>query len=128
MERVISWYYYARQNWYQFDYDPVKDETILKKSVMQPSRYKNTFEECVLAEWTECLYPPGATIHGAYSPYGGSHFSQVCTIYFLITLYAPIDCTLNFPHSTPRPPLGLVKRSYPYITEEWPATVKNGTK
>merc|ERR1719400_375185 len=38
VERVISWYYYARQNWYQFDYDPVKDETILKKSVMQPSR------------------------------------------------------------------------------------------
>ena len=77
---MISWYYYARQNWYQFDYDPVKDETILKKSVMQPSRYKMTFEECVLAKWTECLYPPGATIHGAYSPYGGSHFSQVCII------------------------------------------------
>jgi len=77
VERVISWYYYARQNWYQFDYDPVKDETILKKSVMQPSRYKMTFEECVLAKWTECLYPPGATIHGAYSPYGGSHFSQI---------------------------------------------------
>ena len=80
MERVISWYYYARQNWYQFDWDPVKNETILKPSIMQPSRYKMTYEECVLAEWTECVYPIGTSIHGVRSVYGGSHFSQVCMI------------------------------------------------
>jgi hypothetical protein len=116
---VISWYYYARQNWYQFDYDPVKEENILKKSVMQPSRYKMTFEECVLAEWTECIYPPGTSIHGAYSAYGGSHFSQVCIIYFLIILYAPIDCTytLNFPHCTIFLHIKLVIHTMKFISQ-----------
>ena len=63
MERVISWYYYQRQNWYQFEFDPKKNDTGLKKNIMQPSRYKMSYVECVEAEWTECVYPNGTNIH-----------------------------------------------------------------
>ena len=75
VERVISWYYYVRQNWYQLDYDKAKNETVIKKSVLAPSRLKMTYEECVLSEYRECVYPTGGTVHAP--TYGGSHYSQV---------------------------------------------------
>ena len=39
VERVISWYYYIRQNWYQIRYDKEKNTTSLKKD-LSPTFFK----------------------------------------------------------------------------------------
>ena len=75
VERVISWYYYIRQNWYILQVDPVTNETSYSKTPMSIQQYKMTYEECFTAQFDECVYPVGLSSHLAKK--GGSHFSQV---------------------------------------------------
>ena len=75
IERVISWYYYIRQGWYQFRNDDKRNTTKLKRENMNPTFFKVTYEECFNKELPECRYPIGEPSHAAW--YGGSHKSQV---------------------------------------------------
>ena len=77
VERVISWFYYMRQNWYLIERDPAKNSTELKKRRLPPSMYKYTYEDCFEKQMNECVYPLGSKVHGGYQ--GGSHMSQVIT-------------------------------------------------
>ena len=74
MERVISWYYYTRQNWYQLKWNSAKNKTELKAN-LTPAMMKTTYEECILNKADECIYPIGGNVH--LGRFGGSHFSQV---------------------------------------------------
>ena len=74
IERVISWFYYVRQNVYLLDYDSESNSTKLQKP-MPPIMYKYTFDECVERKMNECVYPLGGKIFKGHQ--GGSHFSQV---------------------------------------------------
>ena len=85
VERVISWYYYVRQNWYQLDYNKVKNETTIKKGAFVPSQFKITYEECFLTKSRECIYPIGGSVH--HPGYGGSHYSQVCTKFITLGIF-----------------------------------------
>ena len=81
IERLISWYYYTRQGWYQLKWNSAKNETELK-SKLNPTMMKRTYEECVMEQEDECIYPVGGKIH--MGRYGGSHYSQVSfEVYFL---------------------------------------------
>ena len=97
IERLISWYYYTRQGWYQLKFNPAKNETELK-SRMIPPMMKRTYEECVMEQNDECVYPLGGKIH--MGRYGGSHYSQVSILqdYIFPTSYVKeyfaLDCFL----------------------------------
>ena len=75
VERVISWYYYIRQNWYQIRLDKDTNSTYLKNGDRSPTFFKYTYEECFNEKLNECRYPVDKSIH--YSATGGSHYSQV---------------------------------------------------
>ena len=76
IDRVISWYYYIRQGWYQLNRQATTvpaSKLSLKKNVMPPPRFKMTFEECFRQKDPECTYP----VQEGRSGMGGSHVSQV---------------------------------------------------
>lgn len=75
VERVISWYYYTRQPWWQFENDFENNSTRLRRNIMNPARFKMTYTECVEKKDPECTYPVPGNTHGSF--YGGSHYSQV---------------------------------------------------
>merc|ERR1712008_62529 len=75
VERVISWYYYIRQNWYQIRVDKDTNFTTLKNADTSPTYFKNTYEECFNGKLKECMYPLDNSIH--HGGFGGSHFSQI---------------------------------------------------
>ena len=79
VERVISWFYYIRQNTYLLEHDKTYNTTKLHNRAGPPKYYKYTFDECVLEKHNECTYPIGTPIHRGF--YGGSHFSQVRNYY-----------------------------------------------
>ena len=67
VERVISWYYYIRQNWYPLNWDDDRNSFYNNTKLnglrtLNPSKYKMTFEECVLAKDPACSYPKGSTV------------------------------------------------------------------
>lgn len=73
VERILSWYYYTRQNWYIFSYDQYGNHYLnYHKSIKQ---LKSTFQDCLIKKGPDCHYPSGTKVH--YGPYGDSHFSQV---------------------------------------------------
>lgn len=77
IERLISWYYYIRQGWYQIIEDkdgPGPDSRRLKEK-LPPGYLKMAYEDCVELGMPECQYNPGNSIH--YGGKGGAHFSQV---------------------------------------------------
>ena len=84
LERVISWFYYKRQNWYLLDHNTQTNKTNLQKGAMLPTMYKYTYDECVERKMNECVYPLGGNIYRGHQ--GGSHFSQV--IYFKIVAHS----------------------------------------
>ena len=90
VERVISWFYYIRQNWYQIRVDEDTNSTSLKRDGVKPTFFKYTFEECFNEKMSECVYPLDISIHGNREGYGGSHFSQVNT-------YIKIHTVVEFP-------------------------------
>ena len=67
IDRVISWYYYVRQSWFPlnwddkiaFDNDKIKLD---EHRTWKPSRYKMTFEDCILADDSACSYPIGSLV------------------------------------------------------------------
>lgn len=74
IERVISWYYYIRQGWYQID--PRQEDNFRNSKFSNNIKtLKMTFGDCVKSKEAECLYILGSSIH--YGLTGGSHFSQV---------------------------------------------------
>ncbi len=76
VDRVISWYYYNRQGWWNVEFDKETNKTSLKRGAMREvRRLKASYEDCLTKKMPECTYPVGQTSH--FSPYGGSHFSQV---------------------------------------------------
>ena len=88
VERVISWYYYIRQNWYALNWDndtavEIGDMKLDKFRTLTPSRYKLTFEDCILAQDPECSYPIGSK--AIYQDGEKSYWSQV-RLYFRIDL------------------------------------------
>ena len=72
VEKVISWYYYKRQSWYQF-----QDEETLKDGLPyeSPALLKMTFEDCVEQKLPECNFDIRSSVH--WGPNGGNHISQV---------------------------------------------------
>ncbi len=79
IERVVSWYYYIRQGWYNVRKDEQTNQTSLRPEGLAGrgdiNGLKSTFEDCLIKNKPECTYRPGQSCH--YSPYGGSHYSQV---------------------------------------------------
>ena len=77
IERVISWYYYIRQNWYALNWDKVTATEIQLDDfrTLNPSRYKLTFEDCILAQDPACTYPIGSK--AVYQDGEKSYWSQV---------------------------------------------------
>ena len=72
VDKVISWYYYRRQNWYMFEStDALKEGSPFEF----PALLKMTFEDCVHQSLPECTFDIGSSIH--YGPNGGNHISQV---------------------------------------------------
>ena len=63
VERVISWYYYIRQNWYQIRLDKDTNSTYLKNGDRSPTFFKYTYEECFNEKLNECRYPMDKSIH-----------------------------------------------------------------
>ena len=75
IDRVISWYYYVRQNWYQLEFDRNDNNFILKDDTFSPASLKRSFEDCIKLNLSECRYEFGQSIH--WNPGGPVHFSQV---------------------------------------------------
>ena len=72
VDKVISWYYYRRQNWYMLEStDALKEGSPFEF----PALLKMTFEDCVHQRLPECTFDIGSSIH--YGPNGGNHISQV---------------------------------------------------
>ena len=72
VEKVISWYYYKRQNWYQFENEDTLKDGLPYES---PALLKMSFEDCVTQKLPECVFDIGSSIH--WGPNGGNHISQV---------------------------------------------------
>ena len=96
VDRVVSWYYYSRQSWWQMSYDEVNQKHTLKPKNHNPGLIKMSYEECVEKKLPECVYIPGNSVH--WSGMGGSHFSQVKITFksFFIVQYPKPKLKDNF--------------------------------
>jgi len=74
VERIISWYYYIRQNWYQLKGDKNDPDKFELKNDLSPTFFKYTYEECFNEKLDECTYAVDGSTHGRA---GGSHMSQI---------------------------------------------------
>ncbi|TRY71697.1 hypothetical protein TCAL_01018 [Tigriopus californicus] len=76
VQRVISWYYYIRAPWYQFESDDKGNYKRMKPMFAGKAfPLKLSYDECVLGQYQECRYIPGHN-HVAYRE-GGAHVSQM---------------------------------------------------
>lgn len=73
VDRVISWYYYKRTPWHLIKQ---KDNRTEMNSRVPPIlELKQTFEECVLNKYHECVFRPGQGVFSSH--FGGAHYSQI---------------------------------------------------
>eukprot|EP00095_Tigriopus_kingsejongensis_P010557 snap_masked-scaffold421_size176100-processed-gene-0.2 protein:Tk10557 transcript:snap_masked-scaffold421_size176100-processed-gene-0.2-mRNA-1 annotation:"heparan sulfate 2-o-sulfotransferase pipe" len=76
VQRVISWYYYIRAPWYQFEQDSHGNYTKLKSMFGErPFPLKLSYDDCVMGNYQECRYIPGN--NHVVKHEGGSHVSQI---------------------------------------------------